>query len=144
MKRTIIYTTKYKDEVERFASKAVAAEVITIKWSGNRGRTYGLGCLWAGGHEGSEFYERLLSLLMEVAEKENPIYRHSPKLRDLAKDLRRTDIYKKELRQLKGFLSGSGTLHLEGYVTFRMSEYREKLDMMVYSLVKKLRLENKI
>jgi len=81
-----------------------------------------------------------MTLITEIALLENPVYKYSAKLRDMAKDLRGTPIYNEGLIALSHFLKHSRLLHLEGYVAFRMSEYREKLDFMSYSLIKKMKL----
>jgi len=82
----------------------------------------------------------LLALLINTALQENPIFKHSPKLRDMAGDLRDTQVYVNLKRGLIRFLRANNSLHLDGYVAFRMTEYREKLDMMSYSLIKKMKL----
>jgi hypothetical protein len=79
---------------------------------------------------------------MDVAEDENPIYTHSAKMRELARDLRSQPIFAQELRLLKEFFSAEKLLNIEGYITFRMTEFHKKLDLMVYTLVKKLKFGN--
>jgi len=82
----------------------------------------------------------LIALLIDIALEENPVYRHSQKLRDMAYDLRDTALHRKLAGDLTRFLTRARDLHLEGYLNFRMAEYREKLDMMSYSLIKKMKL----
>jgi len=110
------------------------------------------GNLKAGNHNGLfsvsgrvNFYEvsfldNVLAMLTDIALCENPIYQHSPKLRDMASDLYHTQIYLDLKKNLLRFFRHNQSLYLEGYVAFRMTEYREKLDMMSYSLIKKMKL----
>ena len=86
------------------------------------------------------FAKGLMATLADIAVQENPIYQHSPKLQGIAHDLRKTPLYDAELKSLNRFIKHNRVLHLEGYVTFRMADYREKLDMMSYTLIKKLKL----
>ena len=136
MKRLTIRSQKYQSELEDFAAKAIAAELI--KTGNIKGNTLKLTIT-----ETETFCEMLMNLLADAAEMENPIYKNSVKLRKMARDLRRTPAYIRELRQLKEFTAGSKELNIEGYVTFRMSEYKEKLDMMMYSIVKKIKFSNR-
>lgn len=93
--------------------------------------------------EHEKFCEALLGLLLKIAENENPMYKNSAKLREMAKDLKRTPIYASELHLIKKYVATNTEMHLEGYVTFRMDEIKGRLDLMVYSLVKKLKFGGK-
>ena len=84
-----------------------------------------------------------MDLLTDIIVQENPIFQYSPKLQDMAHDLRKTPLYDTGLKGLKRFIKHNRALHLEGYMNFRMSDYREKLDLMSYTLIKKLRLNQK-
>ena len=102
MKRFTLYTAKYESVLDDFAAKAAAAETIYIKnFYKNRG-DYALDFAVA---ERESFCELLLSLLMDIAEGENPVYKHSAKLREMAQNLRQTPLYGRELRQLREFIS---------------------------------------
>jgi len=138
MKRISIHTSKYENELRDFAAKAAAAGTIAIKWSRfcEKRRLFGLGCVCA---DYPTTLEALSFLLMDIAEAENAVYRYSLKLRALAHGMRNPAICEQEVSRLRKFLRENKILHLEGYVTFRMDEYRDKLDMMIYSLVKKIR-----
>jgi hypothetical protein len=135
MKRFALYSEKYENALIDFAAKAAAAEIIYIN-KRERRRIFFMVA------ERENFCELLLCTLMDIAEGENPVYKNSAKLRAMAKNLRTTTLYGRELGRLRDFFSHSKELHLEGYVTFRMSEFREKLDMMIYSLVKKIKFHN--
>jgi hypothetical protein len=138
MKRFLLHTVKHKAALIDFAEKVAADEVIYIKNTGNPDGAV----FYFAIAEREAFCETLLHLLCDIAEAENPIYKHSAKLRQMAHDLRKTPLFGSELRLLSEFVSTGKEIHLDGYVTFRMGEFKEKLDMMVYSLVKKLKFGN--
>jgi len=142
MKRISIHTSKYENELRDFAARAAAAGTIAIKWSRfcEKKRLFVLGCACA---DYPSTLEALSSLLMDIAETENPVYRYSIKLRSLAHDMRNPSVCERETSRLRRFFAENKNLHLEGYVTFRMAEYRDKLDMMIYSLVKKIKFSKR-
>jgi hypothetical protein len=80
-----------------------------------------------------------MSLLAEITMQENPVYRHAPKMRELARRLRETPRYKQEIHMLRKYFKSNTGLHIEGYVRFRMGWYAEMLDLLSYRLIKKLR-----
>ena len=138
MKQLNIHTTKYENELRNFAAKAVEAGTISIKHSklNEKRRLFELTCMCLNY---KALPGALTELLMDIAEAENAVYRHSSKLRAMAQEVRKTPIYTSEVKRMRTFLAENKALHLEGYVTFRMEEYREKLDMMIYTLVKKIK-----
>ncbi|MCL2421469.1 MAG: hypothetical protein FWD03_06380 [Defluviitaleaceae bacterium] len=79
-------------------------------------------------------------LLEHIVILAHPVYGHAPKLADMAFDLRNTEIHQTNTINLARYIKEHDVLHLEGYATFRMANYRHKLDMMMYCLVKKLKL----
>jgi len=139
VRRFTLCTTKHETALRDFAAKAAAAEIIYINKSGKKHGCFALGFAMAQ-REG--FCDALLKFLMDIAESENPVYKHSARMRQMALDLRNAPIFAHELRLLKAFVSSERELNIEGYVTFRMGEFREKLDLMVYSLVKKIKFSN--
>ncbi|MCL2578368.1 MAG: putative sporulation protein YtxC [Defluviitaleaceae bacterium] len=139
MKRFTLYTTKYEAILRDFAVKAAAADIIYINKTGREKNGFEVGFAMV---QREAFCELLLRLLMDIAESENPVYKHSAKLRKMARDLRYASTFAHELRLLKEFVSNGKELNIEGYVTFRMGEFREKLDLMIYSLVKKIKFSN--
>ena len=140
MKRLTLYTHRYELALRDFAAGAADNGLITVRRAGWRGnnRVFCVCCLWDALQP--DFTDGLMVLLEEIAMQENPVYRQSPKLRDLGSDLRHTPVHSQGVKSLDQFLKLNRGLHLEGYVTFRMSEYCETLDMMTYSLIKKLKL----
>lgn len=135
MKRFTLYTIKHESELRDFAEKAAAAEMIYIQGVTERDG-YAIELTVA---RRDVFCEALLGLLMDLAENDNAVYRYSAKLRVMAGALRAGPVFARELRRLREFVRDSKLLFMEGYVTFRMAEFREKLDMMIYSLVKKIK-----
>ena len=84
--------------------------------------------------------EALTCLLERIIILKHPVYGHSSKLTDMAFELRQTEIHQANVLELTRYLMENDLLHLEGYTTFRMTDYRNKLDMMMYYLIKKLKL----
>ena len=83
-------------------------------------------------------------LLEHIVILEHPVYGHSPKLADMAFELRNTEIHHANVAELVQYIEEHDVLHLEGYAAFRMSDYRHKLDMMMYCLIKKLKLTDSL
>ena len=139
MKRLMIYTHEYNKELEYFAARAKECEGLIIRnFEQSQNGQVSIVCHYR--RDDNAFLDGLAALLAEIAQQENPLYRHSPIMRDMADDLRNTQIFAGIKAALVGFLKHSTVLYLEGYVAFRMSEYREKLDYMSYSLIKKMKL----
>ena len=162
MKKFVIFTTKYEAELRKFAATAAADEMIyieenehstfllptaeiveqfpDIEWGekNKKNATDGFAASFAVARRDA-FCEALLRFLMDIAENQNPVYRQSTKLRAMAGKLRDGHFFAQEKRRLGEFLRGTRWLVLEGYIAFRMTEFCEKLDMMMYSLVKKIK-----
>ncbi|MCL2605228.1 MAG: hypothetical protein FWD90_12175 [Defluviitaleaceae bacterium] len=129
MVRLTLYTVRYIKLIEeRFA-------VIKKEKCGN---DYALLFAWAGEREA--LARAVMGILEEAAIMENPVYHYSPKMRLLARELRKTPLYAYEQERLQRFLRTNGYLHVEGYAVFRMGKYNEALDMLSYRLIKKLNL----
>jgi len=135
MKQLNICTSKYENELRDFAAKAAAAGTIAIKRS-KTNELFELECVCMNY---KALPGALTGLLMDIAEAENAVYRHSPKLREMARDVRNSPIHEREVGRMRAFLAENKALNLEGYATFRLGEYRDKLDMMIYTLVKKIK-----
>jgi len=136
MKQLTIYTNRYSQLLEEFTASAASNVLIVRRAGWLNGGLFAINCAY----NPAAFARGLMTLLADIALQKNPIYQNSQKLRDMAGDLRGTDLYTTALGELSRFLKHNRILNLEGYVTFRMSEYREKLDMMSYSLIKKMKL----
>ncbi len=70
----------------------------------------------------------------------DPVYRHSPQLMNLARDLRSAPIHAEDVRQLNEFLKYNAALNVEGYAAFRMADFAYRLDLTAYGLIKRLQL----
>ncbi|MCL2378934.1 MAG: hypothetical protein FWC77_07395 [Defluviitaleaceae bacterium] len=138
MKQLTIHTRRYSQLLKDFAAKAQDNGWITAPKTAWKGGEFLVYCRYD--HSRTAFVKGLMALLADITVQENPIYQHSPKLQCMAHDLHKTPIYDTEFMGLIRFLKHSRALHLEGYATFRMADYREKLDMMSYTLIKKLKL----
>jgi len=131
MKRITIVTCKYKNELAAFARMVSKNGLCTVV-SNHAGS---IKFCWESSAT-ADFACALLRLMQNIAMLENPVYRHSPKLQGLAENLQTAC----EAERLCAYIKGSKQLHLEGYVIFRMDEYRAKLDNMLYTIVKKINL----
>ncbi|MCL2357157.1 MAG: hypothetical protein FWC70_08375 [Defluviitaleaceae bacterium] len=136
MKQFTIRTSRHEASLKDFAARAAAAEMIYIN---NVRKTQTECALKFAVVRREPFCALLLTFLADTAALENPVYRHSAKLREMALSLRKTPLFKRELRLLREFFAQNSELNVEGYTTFRMFEFREKLDTMIYTLVKKIK-----
>ena len=139
MRQLTIYTHRYNQLLELFTSATRPDSRLTVR----RAKKHSGKAIYTRCYSNPtepDFIEALTALLIDIALQENPVYQHSPKMREMAGDLRGTQVYANLRRGLIRFVKNNRTLHLEGYVAFRMKEYREKLDMMSYSLIKKMKL----
>ena len=81
----------------------------------------------------------VMALLAEAAMNDNAIYRHAPKMRELARRMCDAPLYKEEIIRLRRFLRDAQCLHIDGYIRFCMGWYAQTLDFLSYRLIKKLR-----
>ena len=84
--------------------------------------------------------EALARLLERIVILRHPIYGHSPKLIEMALELKPQAIQQANVKELEQYFSENTTLYLEGYAAFRMSDFSNKLDMMMYRIIKKMKL----
>jgi len=135
MKRLTIHTGKYERELAQFAANIteqctvaqISQSTIVLSWNKSLSIV---------------IVQTLMLLLHCIALQENPVYRYSLRLRSLADELLHTEIYDSEAHFLLKFLRTNKTIHLEGYINFRMENYIAQLDLMLYSVAKKLNLTN--
>jgi len=134
MKRITLNTLRYKPELSCFAENAAAQNICTAQQAKN-----GILLIWETSKT-SVLVALLLHLLQYIAVQENPIFKYSKKLQQLTTDLQHTDIHNIETEKLTEYIKSNKELNLEGYVAFRMAEYKGKLDSMLYSVIKKINL----
>lgn len=133
MKTLTITTQSYGQALQALAADG---DGMTVRYAGQHEGLYYMRVIF----DGTQPAETLTGLLEYVAVQENPVYRHSEKLTSLALTLRHTPIHADNLSRLTQYIKENRRLHLEGYVVFRMAEYRHKLDMMMFSLIKNMKL----
>jgi len=136
MKRITIHTTNHKSKLLSFAD-TVAERNLCITENSYQAGNYSIKLAWETSVT-NVFIQALILLLYDIATYENPIYRHSPKLRDLTEGLLNTPLHECDIQRLKAFLRTNKELHIDGYVAFRMEAYRAQLDMMLYKIIKKI------
>ena len=139
MKHFTLYTVQYKQLLENTTATWAADNKIVIKnmrWLQNN-PAFGVYiqrvCPLA------EMTQGVMALLTAAAMQENPVYRHAPKLQEMAQTLQSAPLYAESVNKLKAYLRANNSLHVEGYVMFCMEEYRSKLDMVSYCAIKKMR-----
>jgi hypothetical protein len=88
------------------------------------------------------FTDTLTAMLEEAAAMENPVYKCSQQMMNVARDLRDAPIHAEDVKQLAEFLRLNSALNIEGYVAFRMAEYSYRLDLTAYGLIKKLQAKS--
>jgi len=138
MKRLTIYTVGFDKELQNFAKEFGLVRLRWAKWH-RRGGVFGAHLTWENG-DAVEVVGQLCRFLQELVALESPVYRGSPKLMELVRGLQNTPTHQREVQRLKGFLRASRVLHIEGYLNFRMGEFRNQLDVISYRAVKKMKL----
>ena len=132
MKRTNLHPGKYHTQLNELVSNLTKKNLCAIKIY----LSY-VQIIWESTALDT-IAQELMEMLYCVAMEENPVYRHSPKLRDIALGLINSDLHKQEQEKLKQFIKSNKDFNIEGYVIFRMEEHHKKLDMMLYSIMKKI------
>ena len=84
--------------------------------------------------------EALTRLLEWIVVHNNPIYCHSDKLQRMALELRSHAVHARNRRMLAQYLQTNDNLYLEGYARFRMYDYSQQLDTLMFRIVKHLKL----
>jgi hypothetical protein len=138
MRLLAIYTQQYEQALKAFVQEENTAARLSVRREGRRGGLFYLNTAYDAGNRG--FVGPLTCLLAYIAAMENPVYRGSPKMMGLARELRRTPIHAECAAMLDEYLHCHRQMHLEGYVTFRMAAFREKLDMLSYTVIKRMEI----
>ena len=129
MKRYYFYTVQFAPYIKK---------LLPITKSTKRRHEYTLSFTWK--EDIHTLGNILLPILMFAAQIENPIYRYSSVMRKITDVLHKTAMHEAQLQALAQFLTDNRTLHIEGYVKFRMGAYHEALDFLSYKLIKKMKL----
>jgi len=87
---------------------------------------------WSAAGQLVDFFYRLLL-------QRNPLYGQSEKLRTLAAETLRRQDQEQSIRALGEFLNETDSLNVEGYLQFRMFDQDCALNLLLYSLVRRLR-----
>jgi len=89
-------------------------------------------------HSPCEVAGALLHVIYSIVIRQNPVYKNSPKLQELATGLNDTPQYTYDQARLVAFIKTHTELYFDGYITFCMDDYRAQLDMILYKIVKKI------
>jgi len=57
---------------------------------------------------------------------------------EIARGLEGSPVYNCDRARLEEFFQRCDTLYIDGYITFCMDEYREKLDLVLYTIIKRI------
>ena len=132
MKRLTIFTQNHKAALTDFANEVgghFVGDRAKITWETKH--TYNMA-------------SKLVIFLEESVMRDNPIYNQSEKLCEMVRNLRTTPSHENEVKKLCAFLRTSRELNIEGYILFRMCEFRHMLDIMSYRVMKKMLVINPI
>jgi len=84
--------------------------------------------------------EGFFSFLNWVAFQENAALRGLPKLAELLHKLVSSDVERRNIERLEEYTKNNRMLHVEGYVHFRMAEYNDYLNCLIYAIIKKTKI----
>jgi hypothetical protein len=132
MKLLTLYTEKYEHKLRAFLEGAA----VDLRGHGRFGALYCARCAYDPAEP--QFAAAFACFLEEIVLHENPVYRCSPKLRGALKNMK--DAHREIKENLQKYLRQNKTLHIEGYTAFCMEGYKYALDLMMYELIKKLKL----
>ncbi|MDR1540119.1 MAG: putative sporulation protein YtxC [Clostridiales bacterium] len=86
--------------------------------------------------DAADFYQ----FLDWVVFQENPALKCVAKLAEITKKNIPKAIEQKNIKELAEYISSNRTIHLEGYIKFRMDEYNDYLNRVLYAIIKKLNM----
>ena len=84
--------------------------------------------------------EGFYSFLNWAAFQENAALKGMPKLAKLIRKLISPDIERCNIERLDEYIKKNRILHVEGYVHFRMAEYNDYLNCLLYSIIKQTKI----
>ena len=76
-----------------------------------------------------------------AAFQENAALKNMPKLAELTRKLISQDIRRYNILRLSEYINNNRILNVEGYVHFRMAEYNDYLNCLLYAIVKQTKIE---
>ncbi|MDR1643119.1 MAG: hypothetical protein LBT59_25780 [Clostridiales bacterium] len=82
--------------------------------------------------------EGFYALLDWIAFQENPALKGVPKLAEVTKKNVPDRMTKENINALREYVDENRTMYLEGYVHFRLSDYNDYLNRLMYAVVRKL------
>ena len=84
--------------------------------------------------------EGFFSFLKWAAFQENAALRNMPKLAELTRKLISHDVERFNIECLAEYIKNNRVLNLEGYIHFRMAEYNDYLNYLLYAIVKRTKI----
>jgi len=84
--------------------------------------------------------EGFYSFLDWVAFQENAVLRGAPKLTKLTRKLITPAMEKGNIKHLDEYIKKNRFLHVEGYVHFRMAEFNDYLNYVLYAIMKRTKV----
>ena len=84
--------------------------------------------------------EGFYSFLDWAAFQENAALRNMPKLAEITRKLISEDVGRCNMERLAEYVNNSHFLDVEGYLHFRMAEYNDYLNCLLYAIIKRTRV----
>ena len=75
-----------------------------------------------------------------AAFQENAALRGMPRLAELTRKLISQDISRRNIERLAEYIDKYRILHVEGYIRFRMAEYNDYLNSLLYAIMKRTKI----
>ncbi|MCL2698804.1 MAG: putative sporulation protein YtxC [Defluviitaleaceae bacterium] len=128
MRTLSIHTWKYREALSRFFP--VDGELIL-----ERGSENGMDYVYACNRRSTR--NRLQSLLEYIMLSDNPALAEGEKVFHSVADIAFRPSRTIMQSRLDEFLKEAGMINIEGYINFRLGEYTERINAILYSIVKK-------
>ena len=128
MRTLSIHTEKHRDMLTRFFP--VDGEQV-FECGSRNGTDY----IYASNQRSTRL--KLQNLLEHILLKENPAIGEVDKVISSVSEMVFSPTRGLMQTRLEEFLKETGTINIEGYINFRLGEYAERLNAILYSIVKK-------
>ena len=125
-----LYTGKYQAECGEWLRATPGVRVIAEGCSGQ--------LAWYQAGFAVEDTGLLVDFLHQLLMGQNPLYNRSPKLRQMAKDTVFRQCREGDADKLARYLEENAALHVEGYIQFRLYEESCALNLLLYSLARRI------